>query len=63
MDHSYGLGLSIAERIVKSHHGKIWAESANGSNTFWCSCLWTMEEPAMREAKFLLRGRHLKMID
>ena len=34
MDHSYGLGLSIAERIVKSHHGKIWAESANGSNTF-----------------------------
>lgn len=34
MNHSYGLGLSIAESIVKEHHGKIWAESADGVNTF-----------------------------
>ena len=34
MNHSYGLGLSIAERIVLSHRGKIWAESNDGKNTF-----------------------------
>ncbi|MBE5947586.1 MAG: HAMP domain-containing histidine kinase [Lachnospiraceae bacterium] len=34
MNHSYGLGLSIAEGIAHNHHGKIWAESANGINTF-----------------------------
>lgn len=35
MNHSYGLGLSIAESIIHDHRGKIWAESKNGKNTFF----------------------------
>lgn len=35
MDHSYGLGLSIAQSIVEQHKGKIWAQSENGHNTFF----------------------------
>ena len=34
---SYGLGLSIAESIIKEHDGKIWAESENGVNSFFVS--------------------------
>lgn len=35
MNGSYGLGLSIAESVVHAHHGKIWAESGDGRNTFF----------------------------
>ena len=35
MNQSYGLGLSIAQGIIETHKGKIWAESENGVNTFF----------------------------
>ena len=35
MNHSYGLGLAIAARIAEAHHGRIWAESSGGINTFY----------------------------
>ena len=35
MNRGYGLGLSIAEGIVKEHRGRIWAESRDGINTFF----------------------------
>lgn len=34
MNRSYGLGLSIAEKIVSEHRGKIFAESRDGLNIF-----------------------------
>ena len=37
MNRSYGLGLSIAQGIVRQHRGKIWAQSRNGNNTFFVS--------------------------
>lgn len=37
MNHSYGLGLAIAQQIVEKHRGKIWAVSRNGWNTFFVS--------------------------
>lgn len=33
-DGSFGLGLSIAQRITAEHHGRIWAESGGGRNYF-----------------------------
>jgi len=35
MNHSYGLGLPIAEGIVTRHKGRIWCQSKNGWNTFY----------------------------
>ena len=34
-DGSYGLGLPIAEGIVRDHKGRIWAASQNGFNIFY----------------------------
>lgn len=41
MNHSYGLGLAIAEGIVHHHHGRIFAASRDGYNIF------TVELPLM----------------
>ena len=41
---SYGLGLSLAEGIVKAHKGKIWAESRDGINTFFVQLPVTTEK-------------------
>lgn len=35
MNHSYGLGLAIADTVIKEHGGRIWAESTEGINTFY----------------------------
>lgn len=39
MNHSYGLGLAIAESIIHEHHGRMWAESKGGRNTFFVELL------------------------
>lgn len=35
MNHSYGLGLSVAESIAQEHHGAVYAKSENGLNSFY----------------------------
>ena len=35
MSGSYGLGLSIAQRVVAEHGGKIWARGEEEGNTFF----------------------------
>ncbi len=35
MEGGYGLGLSIADGIVREHRGRIWVESAGGQNSFF----------------------------
>ena len=40
---SWGLGLAIAQEIVKRHNGKIWADSGPEGNRF------TVRLPLMRE--------------
>lgn len=34
---SYGLGLAIADSIIKEHKGRIWAKSQEGKNIFFIS--------------------------
>ncbi len=43
-DGSYGLGLSIAQRVVEEHRGRIWAESRNGINSFFVQLSITSRE-------------------
>lgn len=49
MNHSYGLGLPIAQGIVGAHQGKIWAESAGGKNTFRVQLPCTVHRRSMPE--------------
>jgi len=44
-EEGYGLGLAIALEIARLHHGKVWAESDAGGNTFYLSL------PRIREGK------------
>lgn len=43
-EEGYGLGLSIALELARLHHGKVWAASDEGGNTFWLSLPRTREE-------------------
>lgn len=41
----YGLGLAIATELAKLHHGRVWAESDDGGNTFFFSMPLLKEKP------------------
>lgn len=45
MNQSYGLGLSIAWNVVTEHGGRIWAESRNGTNSFYVQLPLTFQNP------------------
>ena len=38
-DSSAGLGLSIAQEIIKRHGGRIWVESGEGRGSSFFICL------------------------
>jgi len=46
---SYGLGLSIAEGIVKTHKGRIWVECKEGVNTFFVRLPTAMKKENLEE--------------
>ena len=48
---SYGLGLSIADSIVKQHKGKIWAESSNGLNVFYVQLKTVLKNKLQLESR------------
>lgn len=43
-EEGYGLGLAIAAELAKLHHGKVWARSDEGGNTFYFSLPRAREE-------------------
>jgi two-component system sensor histidine kinase/response regulator len=63
-----GLGLVIAQRLVKAMGGKIWVESAPGTGTSFLFTLLTMATHSRRRVNFLtsssmLKDRHVLIVD
>lgn len=60
-----GLGLSLCDRIIKAHHGRIWAENASGGGAVFVLELPVLEpvlpaEPAPASPPSKLRANHSK---